>query len=92
MTSIIHDSPLRRVIAICSVVTCMMGQGVESESRRSATESPAPINLGSRLELFFDDYLIESMKGLALRLHEPRSAGAVLKFDRPWEGITTLMA
>ncbi|HOX58458.1 MAG TPA: hypothetical protein P5205_15585 [Candidatus Paceibacterota bacterium] len=33
-----------------------------------------------------DHYLIESMVGLELRLHEPRREGVALKFDRPWEG------
>ena len=45
-----------------------------------------PIDIGKRLEPFFDDYLIETMKNVSLRLHEPRDAGVVLKFDRPWEG------
>ena len=45
-----------------------------------------PRDIGSRLELFVDDYLIESMEGVRLKLHEPRSAGKVLSFDKPWEG------
>ena len=45
-----------------------------------------PIDIGSRLELFVDDYLISQMPGLALKLHEPRLEETVLKFDAPWEG------
>src|SRR5262249_54854590 len=41
---------------------------------------------GSRLELFVDDQMIESMHGVEFRQHEPRSAGPVLVFDKPWEG------
>ncbi len=51
-------------------------------------ESPAPLDLGSRLELFVDGFLIESMEGLEQRLHHPVSAGKILTLDKPWEGIT----
>ena len=46
------------------------------------------LNLSSRLELFVDDFLIESMDGLELKLHHPHSAGKVLTLDKPWEGLT----
>jgi hypothetical protein len=45
-----------------------------------------PIDISSRLELFLDDTLIEGMQGAAMKMHEPRPAGAVLQFDKPWEG------
>ena len=32
--------------------------------------SPTPLEVGSRLELFVDDFLIDSMKGVQLKLHE----------------------
>lgn len=44
------------------------------------------IQLGSRLELFVDDYLVERFDGTALKLHEPAPAGVALRFDSPWEG------
>lgn len=44
------------------------------------------IELGGRLEPFFDRALIEESKGAELRLHEPRDEGLVMKFDQPWEG------
>lgn len=44
------------------------------------------IEIGSRLQLFVDDYLIEQMGGASLRLHSPVPAGTVLTLDRPWEG------
>lgn len=50
-----------------------------------ATSDPIP--LGSRRELFVDRFLIGSMRGVELRLHEPRDEGTVLRFDEPWEGI-----
>ncbi|PYV16657.1 MAG: hypothetical protein DMG07_07415 [Acidobacteria bacterium] len=48
-----------------------------------------PVDLGSRLELFVDDFLIATARGVELRLHEPRPAGTVLVFDKPWEGVTS---
>lgn len=45
------------------------------------------INIGSRLELFVDDYLINSIKGNArLQLNQPEIKEIVLTFDEPWEG------
>ena len=47
------------------------------------------IDIGSRLELFVDDLLIERMTGdLSLKLHAPRPAKEVFVFDKPWEGPT----
>ena len=54
-----------------------------------SAEPPAsqePLDIGSRLELFVDDYLIESMEGVEAKLHSPRPAERVLSFDRDWEG------
>lgn len=50
---------------------------------QAQTEVP---DLGSRLELFVDHFLIERMDGTRLRLHSPRRAGVALRFDKPWEG------
>lgn len=44
-----------------------------------------PISL-ERREMFVDRYLIDSLRGAELRLHEPRAAGTALHFDHPWEG------
>jgi hypothetical protein len=44
------------------------------------------IYIGSRLELFVDSFLIESLNNLELRLHTPVDEGPVMKFDKPWEG------
>lgn len=45
------------------------------------------INIGDRRELFVDHYLIDIMQDAQLTLHHPRDEGAVLKFDKPWEGL-----
>ena len=41
----------------------------------AVAENPAPpLKLGSRRELFVDSFLIESMNGVSLKLHEPQPA------------------
>ena len=45
-----------------------------------------PIDIGSRLELFVDDGLIERLSGAERRLHHPVPAEIALVLDRPWEG------
>ncbi len=45
------------------------------------------IDIGSRLELFVDNYLIEKLDGKAeLRLHHPEPKEIALVHDAPWEG------
>ena len=46
-------------------------------------------DIGSRLELFVDDWLVDSMSGTALKLHHPVPQETALDFDRPWEGSTS---
>ena len=45
--------------------------------------------IGSRLELFVDDWLIENMSGVGLKLHQPVRREIAHAFDRPWEGPTS---
>ena len=50
-----------------------------------------PIDIGSRLELMVDDYLIEQMSGgAALHLHQPTMREVVMVTDEPWEGNASL--
>ncbi len=44
------------------------------------------LDIGSRLEPLVDTFLIETLRGLTLRLHHPQPANRALTFDRPWEG------
>jgi hypothetical protein len=52
-----------------------------------AQEAAAPVNIGSRRELFADRFLVDRLEGGArLALHRPREEAVALQFDRPWEG------
>jgi hypothetical protein len=46
-------------------------------------------DIGSRLELFVDDWLIETLHDASLKLHHPVPHEAVLHFRAPWEGADT---
>ena len=51
----------------------------------SAQLLAAPVDLGSRLELFVDHFLVDTLKGTELKLGTPVDEGIVMKFDLPWE-------
>jgi hypothetical protein len=45
-----------------------------------------PVAIGTRLELFTDELLLDRLDGCSLKLHEPHPANIALRFDAPWEG------
>ena len=50
-------------------------------------EGAQAINIGSRRELFVDDFLIDRLSGKAeLRLHHPEPREVAIVHDAPWEG------
>lgn len=49
--------------------------------------SAEPIDIGSRRQLFLDDFIVERIDGLTRTLHQPEKHGPVLKAERPWEGV-----
>ncbi len=51
-----------------------------------AAERAEPIEIGSRLELLVDDFLIESRQRLTFELHRPVRAEKVLEPEHAWEG------
>ena len=58
----------------------------KSVSRGRASAAGA-VDIGSRLELMVDEYLIERMRGgAALLLHRPAQREVALITDQPWEG------
>ncbi len=47
------------------------------------------MDIGSRIEMFVDDVLIDSMTGCSLKLNMPIRKEKVMTFDRPWESETS---
>jgi len=58
-----------------------------SSSKLAAEE---PVDIGSRLELFVDDFLIDELHGDAQQfVHQPKPREVVLVTGEPWEGNTS---
>ena len=51
-----------------------------------ASEHVRPIEMGSQLEPFVDQHLIDSLDNAVHMPHEPTDEGKVLEFNKPWEG------
>lgn len=78
-------------ISAVSVSAC--GQIPPSPASTPGEASPIPADsptqvreIGSRWELFVDDWLISRLDGIELRLHPPIKREVVLVADQPWEG------
>jgi len=68
-------------LVVAGILACVLAGAV------SAAE---PIEIGSRLELFVDRYLIDRLQGdAALKLHKPTPREVVLVTGEPWEGNTS---
>ena len=52
------------------------------------SQTYSPIDVGSRLELFVDDHLVDRLHGAKRVLQHPAPQEVSLSFDRPWEGNT----
>jgi hypothetical protein len=44
------------------------------------------IRLGYNREIFTDYYIIDKLEGIKIVMHHPHDEGAVVYFDKPWEG------
>jgi len=70
------------LVAICAL-------SLAAGSARSQAASTGDVReVGPRLELFVDDWLIERMDGATLQLHHPEPREVAFAFDQPWEGDT----
>ena len=66
------------------IIRCKEAKSLMTQLRSC---SGVPIDIGSRLELMVDDFLIARLGGgAALRLNRPVPREAALVTDRPWEG------
>ncbi|SDD11720.1 glycoside hydrolase family protein [Niabella drilacis] len=85
---------LRTTVYFVAVFFCA---GLVTEGARAGTAVPGdpvtkekpvpPVNIGSRLELFVDGYLIDRLTGGGkIVLHHPQPREIVMIHDQPWEG------
>ena len=68
---------------VCTVLLAFSHSAAAAQPAKEATVR----DIGSRLELFVDDWLIEKLDGARLELHHPVPRETVLRFDKPWEGL-----
>jgi hypothetical protein len=62
-----------------AAVACQMASVAQAADKSTA-------DLGSRWELFLDEFLIDASQNLSLKLNEPQRREVVLVADAPWEG------
>src|SRR4051812_20931043 len=56
----------------------------------SPAADPPPVAVGTRLEPFVDDALLDTFTGsAAIKVHRPEPREVVLTADKPWEGNTS---
>jgi hypothetical protein len=78
-------STINAFVNLCIYASAVFGSSNHLWSRSSEPETI--INLGSRLELFVDSFLVESMINARLAMHKPVDKGPVIFFNKPWEGV-----
>jgi hypothetical protein len=80
-----------RVLLLSVLISAsMLGWLTVASAFSDETASEIPISIGSRRELFVDEFLIESRKNTQLILHHPQPQEIALHCDRPWEGNTCI--
>jgi len=70
---------MTRIFAVCvaAIISCAAMAQQEGED---------VLNIGSRLELFVDDYLIDTTRAVTQELHSPKREEVAIVYDAPWEG------
>lgn len=76
-------------ISVAAGMAVCGGTVMAFRSRAAETGKTTAVNVGSRRELFVDDFLIESLTGAELKLHQPEPRDVALVCDQPWEGNTS---
>src|SRR4051794_15614046 len=72
-----------RKVGHCSLLLVL---GLFGVLPSATADEPGGIDIGTRRELFVDEFLIDRRDGLELRLQAPLPREVVLEHDAPWEG------
>ena len=70
---------IKRVLGLMTLIGALLAVDVDTAFAQVR-------HIGSRLELFVDDWLIDRMDGVRLTLHRPVPRERAIVFDKPWEG------
>lgn len=77
-------------IVLCCLAATVFGHfAVPAFADEAAPRSKAAVDLGSRWELFVDDWLFDRSQDVSLKLHPPERREVVLVTDAPWEGTSS---
>jgi hypothetical protein len=87
-TSLLAASPTPTAPAAPAAVTPTPETVAQLAPAPTPSPTPAPVEIGSRRQLFVDDWLIDVATGTSLVLHQPRQAEVVLQLDEAWEDQT----
>jgi hypothetical protein len=74
---------------LLSVIAIVLAMGFGSRSLSHAEADQGSVAIGSRVEMFVDNWLIDSTRsrgGVSLQLQTPVKREIVLVTDKPWEG------
>ncbi len=64
----------------------MLGQAFVAAVVIGSAQPEGVVDMGNRLELLVDDFLIGELQNTSLVMHHPTPAEKVLDFDKDWEG------
>ena len=71
---------MRTTLVQTAIVLSLIGQMAQADEI-------TPIDIGHRLELLVDHFLIDQLDDVRLVLNRPHDEGPVIQFDQPWEGL-----
>ena len=71
-----------------AVATAVRGAVADSTPTPPPSPTAIPVDIGSKRQLFVDDWLIDVSNGTSLELHSPQDAEVALWIDEPWEDKT----
>jgi hypothetical protein len=91
MRSVASRGRCIRGLAGCGWFVCglLILGAILTRSSFAAEPVSAPIDIGSRVEMFVDDFLVASAKDVSLRINPPTKREVVLTTDQPWEAKTS---
>ncbi len=83
-----RSDSLQEVVAFALLVT--LTALLREPLQGVADDALTAIEIGSRRELFLDDFLVANMNGVARKLHSPQLRDVAIKFDAPWDGSCSI--
>lgn len=81
----LRDLRTHRLSTFLHLLMCLV-VGIESTDGLKAQDTPQPLELANRRQLFVDSWLIDDLSNVRLEMHSPVDEGPVVQFDKPWEG------